>query len=98
MAIVNVGQHLVIDPEMLHGRLTFRGTRIRVSTILLYLADGLSVDEIDTHWPQLTPEAVREAILLASDALHQQYAAALEAAECEARRLRDEVMDRAGAS
>lgn len=97
MAVVDVGQHLIIDPEMLHGRLTFRGTRIPVRTVLLYLAKGYSVDQIVLSWPQLTPDAVREAIQLASDALHRQYAPELEAAECEARRLWEQVLTRAEA-
>lgn len=90
MGIVNIGEHLVIDPEVMHGRLTFRGTRVPVSTVLAYLAKGRSITELVQDWPQLRPEAVQEAILLASAALQQQYEAERVAAECEARRLRDE--------
>lgn len=94
MTVVDVGEHLVIDPEMVHGKLTFRDTRIPVETVLVYLAKGLSVDEIVIDWPQLSPDAVREAIRLASDALHRQYASELEAAECEARRLWERILSR----
>jgi uncharacterized protein (DUF433 family) len=98
MAAVRVGEHLVIDPEVMHGRLSFRGTRIPVSTVMVYLAKGRSIEEIVAEWPQLQPEAVREAILLASEALQRQYQAEREAAECEARRLRDDHREQATVS
>jgi uncharacterized protein (DUF433 family) len=89
MEPVNVGEHLVIDPEVVHGRLTFRGTRVPVSTVLTYLAKGCSIEQIVEDWPQLSAEAVREALLLACAALDRQYEAEQAAAECEARRLRE---------
>jgi uncharacterized protein (DUF433 family) len=93
MTAVDVGEHLVIDPEIMHGRLTFRGTRVPVSTVLAALAGGRSIEEVVADWPQLRPEAIREAILLASEALHARYQQQLDAAECEARRLRDRLRD-----
>ncbi|MHB8575304.1 MAG: DUF433 domain-containing protein [Dehalococcoidia bacterium] len=97
MTVVNVGEHLVIDPEFMHGRLTFRGTRVPVSTVLIYLAKGRSLSQVVEDWPQLRPEAVQEAIRLASEALERQYEAERTAAECEARRLRDEQLHSAAA-
>jgi uncharacterized protein (DUF433 family) len=90
MAIVDVGQYMVIDPEMVHGQLTFKGTRVTVSMVMAYVAKGLSVDEIVQDWPQLSTEAVRECIRLASESLHHRYQVELLAAQEEARRLRDE--------
>jgi len=89
MAVFDVGKHIVIDPEIVHGTLTFKGTRVPVDTVLTYVAKGESVEQIVCHWPQLSPEAVREAIRLASEALHQRYQVELLAAQDEARRLRD---------
>ncbi|MBI2759899.1 MAG: DUF433 domain-containing protein [Chloroflexi bacterium] len=43
---------MVIDPEMVHGQLTFKGARVPVSTVMAYLAKGLSLDEIVQDWPQ----------------------------------------------
>ncbi len=36
-ATISVGKHLVIDPRVCHGALTFRGTRVPVETVLLRL-------------------------------------------------------------
>jgi uncharacterized protein (DUF433 family) len=89
MAIVDVGEHMVIDPEVVHGRLTFKGTRVPVSTIMTFIEEGLSIDEVVKEWPQIPPAAVREALRLASESLHLRYAAELDAADDEARRLWD---------
>jgi uncharacterized protein (DUF433 family) len=89
MARVDVGEHMVIDPEIAHGRLTFKGTRVLVSTVLAYLAKGASLDTIARSWPQIPREAVQEAIRLACDSLHLRYARELDAADDEARELWD---------
>lgn len=89
MASVDVGQHLVIDPEIAHGRLTFKGTRVPVSMVLAYLATGDPVAEITRQWPQIPRAAVAEAIRLACDALHRELALELDAADDEARQLSD---------
>ena len=89
MAIFDVGEHMVIDPEIAHGQLTFKGTRVPVETVLVYLARGRSVDEIVTDWPQIPRAGVQEAIRMASEALHQRYQVEILAAQDEARRMRD---------
>jgi uncharacterized protein (DUF433 family) len=66
---VEVGRFLVADPEISHGRLTFKGTRVPVHTVLIYLAKGYSADQLLEHWPQLCRPAIDEAIRLAADAL-----------------------------
>jgi uncharacterized protein (DUF433 family) len=38
MTVFDVGEHLTIDPEIMHGRMTFKGTEVPVSTVLAYLA------------------------------------------------------------
>jgi len=37
---VEIGSYLVIDPEIGHGKMTFRGTRVPVDTVLTFLAKG----------------------------------------------------------
>ncbi len=64
-----IGQYLVADPEVCHGKLTFSGTRVPVQTVLHFLSKGKSVKAILQDWPELTQEAVAEAIDLAADAL-----------------------------
>jgi uncharacterized protein (DUF433 family) len=86
MAIVDVGEHIVIDPEIVHGQMTFRGTRIPVDMVLAYVARGLSIDEVGNHWPQVSREAAAEAVRLASESLLLRYQRELDAADNEARR------------
>jgi uncharacterized protein (DUF433 family) len=51
MPIFDVGQHMTIDPEIMHGQLTFKGTRVPVRAVMAYLAQGRSVDDIARDWP-----------------------------------------------
>jgi uncharacterized protein (DUF433 family) len=73
MVAREVGQYLVVDSRVCHGKLTFKGTRVPVSTVLVYLAKGRNVEEIVRDWPQLKREAVVEAIHLAAEALVERY-------------------------
>jgi uncharacterized protein (DUF433 family) len=68
-----VGQYLISDPEVCHGQLTFKGTRILVRSVLAYIASGKSVDWVLSEWPRLEREAVEEALRLATDALIERY-------------------------
>lgn len=87
MAVVDIGEYLTIDPEIMHGALTFKGTRVPVSMVLEYIEDGLSVDDVEEHWPQVSREAAREAVRLACESLHLRYRAELDAAEAEMLRI-----------
>lgn len=71
-----IGQYLVIDPNICPGWLTFRDTRIPVDTVLHYLASGYSVGQLVQSWPELTVDAVKEAVILAADALQDSLLAA----------------------
>jgi len=64
-----IGKHLSVDPHVCHGKLTFRGTRVPVQTVLHVLAEGRSVNQILKGWPELSREAIAEAIDLAGEAL-----------------------------
>ncbi len=86
MSRVEVGEHLVIDPEILHGRMTFKGTRVPVSLVLEYLEDGLPIDEVERHWPQVSRAAAQEAVRLAAESLCLRYQAELRAAADESER------------
>ena len=76
MSRVEVGHYLVIDSEICHGQMTFKGTRVPVETVLTFLARGYSVDQLLRSWPELSQPAVEEAVSLASQALHAHYAEA----------------------
>jgi uncharacterized protein (DUF433 family) len=68
MKRVEIGEHLIVDPRVGHDKLTFKGTRVPVETILNRLANGRTVAELLTSWPELTREAIMEAITMASKA------------------------------
>jgi uncharacterized protein (DUF433 family) len=68
-----VGNHLVVDPRVCHGELTFRGTRVPVATILSYLAKGYSQAYLRKSWPEVSSEAIAEAVSLASEQLVEHY-------------------------
>src|SRR5271170_1965024 len=70
-----VGEHLVVDPRVCHGQLTFRGTRVPVETILSYLGRGFYMDYLHKSWPQVSAEAIQEAVRLASEQLLKHYRA-----------------------
>jgi uncharacterized protein (DUF433 family) len=80
----DIGLFLVVDPEICHGRMIFKGTRVPVNTVLAFLAKGYSVDQLLRSWPELTRPAVEEAILLASESLHTVYEAPTHAAQTRA--------------
>ncbi len=66
MKPLEVGQFLIADPRVCFGKLTFRGTRVPVKTVLYFLSTGRSIDKILAGWPELRREAVEEAIRLAA--------------------------------
>jgi uncharacterized protein (DUF433 family) len=76
MKRVEFGKFLVVDPGVCHGKLTFKGTRVPVETILNRLAKGRPLASLLESWPELTPEAIAEAVLLAKEALQERCAAA----------------------
>ena len=51
-----------IDPNICFGKPCIKGTRIWVSLILDFLAEGLSETEILSHYPGLQPEDIRAAM------------------------------------
>ncbi len=73
MRKVEIGEYLVIDSEICHGQMTFKGTRVPVDTVLTFLAKGYSVDQLLRSWPELRRPAVEEAIGLAGQSLQARY-------------------------
>ena len=62
-------QRIVCDKDIMHGQPIIKGTRIPVSLIFDYLADGYSVKDILDQFPYLTPEDINEALRYGSNAL-----------------------------
>jgi uncharacterized protein (DUF433 family) len=69
-----VGRFLVIAPGVCGSRLTFKGTRVEVETVLDCLRVGRSIKDILASYPSVTRAGVQEAIRLASKALTDLYA------------------------
>jgi uncharacterized protein (DUF433 family) len=57
------------DPQVMGGRVVFRGTRIPVDILFDNLADGLSLDEILDEYPTLNREDAIAAIELARNSV-----------------------------
>ena len=55
-------QRISVDPNVCFGKPCIRGTRIWVSLILDFLANGATTAEILAEYSQLTEEDVRAAI------------------------------------
>ncbi len=64
-----MGRFIVTDPDISHGKPTFRGTRVLVSDVLDQVASGMAWESIIEEWnDSITKEAIQEAIQLASQA------------------------------
>jgi uncharacterized protein (DUF433 family) len=66
-------QRISIDPGVCFGKPCIRGTRIWVSLILDFLANGMSIEEILAEYPQLTKEDVRAAIAYGAEMARERY-------------------------
>jgi uncharacterized protein (DUF433 family) len=70
MQTKELGKYIVVDPEICHGKPTFRGTRICVKDVLEMVAEGMDWEVIIKEWREgITKEAISEAILVASEGL-----------------------------
>lgn len=64
---MNWKQYITTDPNVVHGAVCFRGTRIPVSVVLDNLAANETPDRILEQYPSLTPEHISAAIAYAAD-------------------------------
>src|SRR6266851_1243534 len=63
---LDLGQYIVADPRICHGKPTFKGTRIMVWQVLSMLERGESWDYIRQAWPgRMSDEAIAETLRLA---------------------------------
>ena len=70
---------IIVEPNLHHGDPCIKGTRIPVSVIVGSLADGMTQEEIQESYPQLTEEDIRAALSYAADVLDQDVIAPLPA-------------------
>jgi uncharacterized protein (DUF433 family) len=64
---MNWKSRVVVDPNICHGKVCIKGTRIMVSVILDNLAAGESVEAILRSYPTLKAEDVQAALWYAAD-------------------------------
>lgn len=60
-------QSISVNPNVCSGKPCIRGTRIWVSLLLDFLANGMGIEEILAEYPQLTDEDIRAAITMARE-------------------------------
>lgn len=59
-------ERILVDPNICHGKPVIKGTRVLVSAVLGYLANGSSVEQVIEDFPQVNKEDILEAISFGS--------------------------------
>jgi len=59
--------YITTDPDIMHGTVCFRGTRVPVSIVLDNLAEGETAETILQQYPSLKPEHIPAALGYAAD-------------------------------
>lgn len=63
--------HIEIRPEVRFGKPCIKSTRISVSDILGWLANGMTTEEIIADFPELTEEHIHACLAYAADREHK---------------------------
>jgi len=66
-------QRISIDPRICGGKPCIKGTRIWVSLILDFLAEGMSEAELLTEYPQLVHQDVLAAIAFGAESARVRF-------------------------
>jgi uncharacterized protein (DUF433 family) len=66
-------QRISVDPNICFGKPCIRGTRIRVSLLLDFMAAGMNTEAILEEYPQLTEQDVRAAIAYGAEMSRERY-------------------------
>jgi uncharacterized protein (DUF433 family) len=61
--------HIAYNPEILSGKPHILGTRLSIEFILELVASGATKDDMLSTYPQLTAEAIEEALKYAAQAV-----------------------------
>ncbi|HEY4525232.1 MAG TPA: DUF433 domain-containing protein [Candidatus Paceibacterota bacterium] len=71
---ITINEYIVADPEICHGKPTFKGTRIMVWQVLEMLAGGESIESIKKAFmTPLTQEQIAAALDYASTLTRNSY-------------------------
>ncbi len=66
-------ERIQIDPGICHGKPCIKGTRIWVSLVLDFLANGDSVETILAEYPQLTRDDLLACIAYGAEMTRERY-------------------------
>ena len=66
-------KRISINPNICFGKPCIRGTRIWVSLILDFMANGMSIEEILKEFPSLTREDIRATIAYGAEMSRERY-------------------------
>lgn len=56
---IELMDRIVVHPDICHGKPRIKGTRIFISLILDWLAEGASFEKVIDAYPSLTPEDIK---------------------------------------
>jgi uncharacterized protein (DUF433 family) len=62
---------ITVNPNQMSGEPCIRGLRIPVATIVTLFAQGLSVSEIISYYPDLVKEDIEEALNFAAETVRE---------------------------
>ncbi len=62
VAFYAVMEHIIVNPDICHGKPTITGTRIMVANILSLLAGGYTIRQVEEYYPELNEEQIKAAI------------------------------------
>lgn len=60
-------ERIEVKPEVCGGKPCIQGTRIEIAILLDGLAEGLTVDDLIDHYPQLTRDDIQAALAYAGE-------------------------------
>ncbi|MHA1911046.1 MAG: DUF433 domain-containing protein [Candidatus Kariarchaeaceae archaeon] len=69
---IELSNRIVVHPKICHGKPRIKGTRIFISIILDWLADGASFDEILESYPTLTKDDITSVLNYAKELVENQ--------------------------
>ncbi len=73
MKEMRMDDRIVINPDICNGRPTIRGTRVSVQTILGFLGEGESIEQILAAYPSLSRDDVLAALRYSSRLMANRY-------------------------
>lgn len=73
MKRIILNKYIVADPEICHGKPTFKGTRIMVWQVLEMLAVGETSRDVMDAFPSLRPAHIKAALEYASSITRDHY-------------------------